>query len=72
MTEEQMQEAQGCFCAGLGPQASEMLRQAMPQNARKHFRQARIELLKGIRSLLDRRIEELSRPEPKGTTVPVE
>jgi hypothetical protein len=49
-----------------------MFFQAFPKNARDHFRNSRIEFLKGIRSLIDRRIEELSRPEAKGTSVPVE
>ena len=38
-----------------------------------HFRNSRLEFLKGIRSLLDQRIEHLSRAtETKGTSVPVE
>ena len=37
-----------------------------------HFRQSRIEFLKGIRTLLDERIEHMSRPEQKGTRVTVE
>ncbi len=37
-----------------------------------HFRQARIEVLKGIRELLDHRIEQLSRGPQKGTRVTVE
>jgi hypothetical protein len=72
MTEEQKQEARGCICMGIGPQVTEVLRQALPGGARDHFRQSRIEFLKGIRSLLDRRIEDLSRPEQRGTTVAVE
>jgi len=37
-----------------------------------HFRQSRIEFLKGIRTLLDERIEHMSKPEQKGTRVTVE
>jgi len=37
-----------------------------------HFRTARVEFLKGIRSLIDSRIEHLSREETKGTRVVVE
>jgi hypothetical protein len=37
-----------------------------------HFRNARVEFLKGIRSLIDSRIEHLSRQETKGTRVVVE
>jgi hypothetical protein len=40
---------------------------------RDHFRNSRIEFLKGLRSLIDERIERLSRhAEPKGTSVPVD
>ena len=44
------------------------------QNAtRDHFRNSRIEFLKGIRSLIDQRIEHLSRHQPQqGTHVTVE
>lgn len=39
----------------------------------EHFRNSRIEFLKGMRSLLDERIAQLSREaEPKGTHVTVE
>ena len=38
-----------------------------------HFRNSRIEFLKGVRSLIDSRIDYLSRKqEPKGTHVPVD
>jgi hypothetical protein len=39
---------------------------------RGHFRNSRIEFLKGIRSLIDDRIAHLSREESKGTHVTVE
>jgi hypothetical protein len=61
-----------CFCLGTGPQLFEMLRKIGPDSARTHFRNARIEFLKGMRELLDARIEGLSRQEQKGTTVTVE
>ena len=37
-----------------------------------HFRNSRIEFLKGLRSLIDDRISRLSRNEAKGTRVVVE
>jgi hypothetical protein len=37
-----------------------------------HFRNSRIEFLKGIRSLIDDRISHLAREETKGTHVVVE
>jgi hypothetical protein len=49
-----------------------MLRQLGPESARDHFRNARIELLKGMRELINNRIEHLARREQKGTTVAVE
>ena len=44
-----------------------------PQSAGRHFRQARIEFLRGIREIIDHRIERLSRDTAsKGTRVTVE
>ncbi len=40
--------------------------------ARQHVRNARIEMLKAIRSVIDERIGHLSQAEPKGTKVVVE
>jgi len=37
-----------------------------------HFRQSRIEFLKGIRTMLDERIEHLSKHDQKGTRVTVD
>lgn len=63
----------GCFCMGLGPQVTEMLRKlGPPESVREHFRNAQVEMLKGIRAMLDQRIEQLSRTEEKGTKVAVE
>jgi hypothetical protein len=45
----------------------------LPAGAWQHFRQARIELLKGLRVLIDQRIESISRgDERKGTRITVE
>ncbi|MGH9720690.1 MAG: hypothetical protein ACRD8O_10790 [Bryobacteraceae bacterium] len=62
----------GCYCMGGGPQLSDVLRKCIPEETREHFRNSRIELLKALRSLIDQRIEHLSRTQQKGTTVPVE
>ncbi len=43
-----------------------------PEEAEKHFRQARIEMLKGVRNLIDHRIEVLSRSHARGTKITVE
>ena len=63
----------GCFfCTIAGPQIEAMLDHIWPEQTQEHFRTARIEVLKGIRSLLDARIERLSQHESKGTSVTVE
>lgn len=62
-----------CFCRGLGPQITQLLSQMAPGEATGHFRQSRIEFLKGIRALLDKRIEELSKDKVRrGAKVAVE
>ena len=43
-----------------------------PEAAGNHFREARIELLRGIRALIDHRIDHLSRTKNSGTHVVVE
>ena len=59
----------GCFvCETARP----FLENVWNDATRNHFRNSRIEFLKGVRSLLDNRIARLSRDEPKGTHVPVE
>lgn len=59
----------GCLFCGV---ALPMLERMWPEATRDHFRNSRIEFLKGIRSLLDERIAHLSRKEAKGTRVAVE
>ena len=63
-----------CLCGGMGAAVSQMLRMMGPQGeAADHFRQARIEALKGLRAILDQRIEALAGgAASKGTKVPVE
>ncbi len=58
---------------GAGPQLTAMAKAVGPGAAFEHFRNSRLEFLKGMRSLLDARIEKMSRSEPpKGASVPVE
>ncbi len=60
---------EGCFfCENIRP----MFRRRWSEASQDHFRNARVEVLKGIRSLLDDRIANLSRKESKGTPVTVE
>lgn len=63
--------AVNCFCMGMGPKVTAMM-QCKSESAREHFRSARVELLKGMRTLIDERIAHLSRAEKKGSAVPVE
>jgi hypothetical protein len=60
----------GCFfCTTAMP----MLERMWSDATRDHFRNSRVEFLKGLRSLLDERIDHLSRhAEQKGTKVDVE
>jgi len=62
-----------CLCQGAGPALSEMLRRmGPPPEAREHFETARIEFLKGLRALLDARIEQCSKGHAKGEKIRVE
>ncbi len=64
----------GCGCMGAGPAITNLMEKlGPPEEVRSHFRAARVEILKGLRALIDSRIAHLSRSaEEKGTTVPVE
>jgi hypothetical protein len=63
----------GCFfCDVAAPQISALMDHVWPKNTREHFRNARIEMLKGMRSMLDARIDHLSKNAPRGTKVTVE
>ncbi len=62
-----------CLCLGVGPALSELLRRlGPPEEARRHFEAARLEMLKGVRAILDARIEQVSRPRSKGEKIEVE
>ncbi len=66
-------QAPGCFfCSVAAPQLRAFCDHLWPEGTREHFRNARIEWLKGIRSILDARIENLSQRDQKGTKVTVE
>ena len=43
-----------------------------PANATQHFREARLEILRGIREVIDSRIEYLSKGKTKGSRIVVE
>ena len=59
----------GCFlCGNVMPLLDHMWSEATGD----HFRNSRVEFLKGIRSLIDDRIAHLAKNESKGTRVVVE
>jgi len=74
MTEETKHcDNAGCFCRGFGPQATAFAEHLWSKATQDHFRNSRVEFLKGLRSLIDERIDRLTRrAEPKGTSVPVD
>ena len=60
-----------CVCQGAGPLLSDLLRRlGPPEQARRHFDAARLEFLKGLRALLDARIDQVTKP--KGQKISVE
>ncbi len=62
-----------CLCQGAGPALSELIRRlAPPAEAQRHFENARLEFLKGLRAVIDARIERRSRTKARGQSVKVE
>ncbi len=60
-------------CERIGVELDRLLGAIAPSpEVRQHFHSARIEVLKGLRGLIDERIQHLSTEPKKGTTVPVE
>ena len=47
-------------------------RLAPPDEVRRHFDTARVEFLKGLRALIDARIEGLTKPKARGQAIKVE
>jgi hypothetical protein len=58
----------GCFFCAVLP----MLERRWSEASQGHFRNARVEFLKGLKSMIDDRIAHLAQEEPKGTHVTVE
>jgi hypothetical protein len=73
-TKQTQKHASGpCLCQGAGPALSDLLRRlGPPAEARGHFEAARLEFLKGLRALLDARIEQCAKPRAKGEKIRVE
>ncbi len=63
----------GCFfCEVAAPQIEAFFKHLWPADSREHFHNARVEVLKGMRSILDARIDRMSKQSAKGTKVTVE
>jgi hypothetical protein len=59
--------------ARLGADLDSLLRSVIPsEEALDHFTNARIEVLKGVRALIDSRIDRLSAETKKGVSVAIE
>ena len=64
--------AQGPF-ARLGAEVDNLLRNFVPSNeVYEHFTNARVEVLKGLRAMIDARIQRLSSEARKGVSITVE
>ncbi|HVW84041.1 MAG TPA: hypothetical protein VHB50_05155 [Bryobacteraceae bacterium] len=62
-----------CICCEANEAIGKFFRNIGPsEDAAEHFRQSRIEFLKGIRRILDDRIERIGRTGRRGTHVVVE
>jgi hypothetical protein len=65
------QSAEPCPCRELEEHIAFLLGIRSPL-ARQHLRNARIEMLKAMRTVIDERIEHLSRPGAKGAKIAVD
>ena len=62
-----------CICCEASTAISRLFRAIRPsEKVSEHFRQSRVEFLKGIRTILDERIDHIGRPPHKGTRIVVE
>lgn len=75
MSESEAKAGCACGCNGAGPVITELLRSLGPSDrVSQHFRNAQLEILKGLRALLDEQIAARSDgPRPnQGTRITVE
>ncbi len=62
-----------CLCYGAGPVLSELMRRlGPPEQARRHFDAARVEFLKGLRAVIDARIDQVSKANTKGEKINIQ
>jgi len=64
-------DAESCPCRDLAEHVAALLGVRSPV-ARRHLRNARIEMLKALRAVIDERIEHLSRAGVKGKKIAVD
>jgi hypothetical protein len=67
--EHKHEAGRGCLLCGT---VMPLMERMWSEATNDHFRNSRLEFLKGIRSLIDDRISHLSKEETKGTKVVVE
>jgi hypothetical protein len=76
MTEEKphAHDHANCICCRAGEAMGRMFRAFGPSDeVKEHFRQSRVEFLKGIRKVVDERIEKASAaPQQKGSRIVVD
>jgi hypothetical protein len=73
--EEQHKQQSQCWCEGLGEEFTRMASRLGPSDeVQGHFRTARIEFLKGLRAMIDEKIEKASRAQQatKGATITID
>ncbi len=67
------QEKCNCGCMGVGPLVTEFAKKLGPsEEVSQHFRAARLEILKGLRAMLDEQIAGMQEPPKQGTKFSVE
>lgn len=60
-------------CEAFGAELDRLFASLAPaEEARAHFHNAIIEMMKGVRAVLDDRIRRASDPSAKGTSIPIE
>ena len=73
MSETDTQTPCDCGCRGGGPMLTAFLRRlAASEVVSQDFQAAHLEVLKGLRALLDEQISARSEPPRQGTKIPVE
>lgn len=62
-----------CGCMGVGPMVTEFAKKLGPsEEVSQHFRAARLEILKGLRAMLDEQITGMNEAPKQGTKFTVE